>query len=208
MRRFVAKTLAVLSIVLSACAPRVVAEVQIFHDLDDRAGGETIAILPADDRRLGSLEFSAYASNLAEHLQANGFLVTRKTAQADFVAFLDYGIDGGQDVSRTRSRSTWGTTGVSTSSDGYVTPTYGITGYTTRTTTRTIYNRFVGIDIVRADQQDDRGGKSVYEARITSRGPCASLAEVIDEMLAAGFTEFPGANGRGRQVTMSGQSGC
>lgn len=208
MWRSVANSLAVLSIMLTACAHRVVAEVQVFHDLDDRAGGETIAILPADDRRRGSLEFGAYARNLAEYLQANGFVVIPTTTKPDFVAFLDYGVDGGQDVSRTRSSPTWGTTGVSTSSDGYVTPTYGITGYTTHTTTRTVYNRFVGIDIVRADPQDDHSGKSVYEARITSRGPCASLAEVIDEMLAAGFTGFPGPSGRGRQVTMSGQSGC
>ena len=193
---------------MSACAPRVTAEVQVFHDLDDRAGGETIAILPADDKRRGSLEFSAYARNLAGYLKANGFVVTPNTAQTDFVAFLDYGIDGGQDVSRTRTSPIWGTTGVSTTSDGYVTPTYGITGYTTRTTTSTVYNRYVGIDIVKADPQDDLGGKSVYEARITSRGPCASLAEVIDEMLAAGFTGFPGPSGRGRQVPMSGPSGC
>lgn len=202
-----------MSVVVAACAQRVVSEVQVFHELERGGAGETIAVLPADDRNWNSLEYQAYARKLAGHLKANGYAVIGNPARAELIAYLGYGSAGARSVSRTRSTPQWGETGTAFSrvtSDGTVStiPEYGIVGYTTYTTTRTVYDHVVSIDIISTGLNDNDDYATVYEARLASSGACASLADVINEILAAAFADFPGPSGQGRTVSVIGPSDC
>jgi hypothetical protein len=123
----------------------------------------------------------------------------------DYVAFFDFSIDGGQQVSRNYSRPTYGQTGVSGSTTTGTlntygnygtyqgtttyTPTYGITGYQTGTTRETIYGRGLMLDIYRPSP--GQKAEKVYEASLGSAGSCGNLNAVMDTLLDALFQDFP-----------------
>lgn len=210
-------------IVLSGCA-RVQSNIQVFHELGDDYAGKRIAVLPWDSEKEGSLEFRAYAGMLGTYLKNEGFNVVPPEHEPEWVAFFDYGIDGGRTVTSTYSVPQWGQTGVSSATTygtlntfgntGYYsgtttyTPTYGITGYSTGITSATVFTRFVNIDIVDVSKSTEDNTKKIYEIRLTSRGSCGNITQVMDEFLQSIFQDFPGESGRGGKITVPAKFDC
>ena len=63
-----------LLLLLQGCATSVTCEVTRYHE-GAQPAGETIAIVPLDDARKGSLEFAAHANLVAEKLSELGYHV-------------------------------------------------------------------------------------------------------------------------------------
>ncbi len=74
-------------------------------------------------------------------------------------------------------------------------PTYGVVGSSTSTVTSDVYTRKLAIDIVTSDTLNSEKPDKVYEGRVTSKGSCGAIAEVMDEMLEALFSKFPNGSG-------------
>jgi hypothetical protein len=106
---------------LAGCAGhRISGEVTAFHELSP-SPGETIAVLPWRQQKKDSLEFKSYATVVEQQLSAKGYSVVPLDSKPALVAFLDYGIDDGQQVM-----------------SSYAIPHYGVTGYGSSYTTGTV----------------------------------------------------------------------
>ncbi len=212
-----------LAVALSGCVRYVRSNISSFHELSRQATSQPIAILPWNDSKKDSLEFKAYSERLAAYLRNNGFKVVDQSEKPPLVAFFDYGIDDGQPVVSSYSIPQWGQTGISSahttttitksqnrktvSSLTTYTPEYGVTGYTTETRTTVVFTRFINLDIV---ELKGPGGtqRKLYEGRLRSLGGCASMAFVMDPLLEAFFTDFPGKSGTGRTVDVRWEKDC
>ena len=214
-----------LAAILAGCGKSVKSQVQTSHRLGGGVGnGKTVAIQAGDEKKAGTLEYQAFAEKLAAKFTQIGLRVTEIEKGPDYVALLNYGIDDGQPVTETHSIPRWGQTGVSSSyTTGTITshgrtgsfigtttytPTYGVTGYSTATTTSMVYSRAVIISLRRYRGAVGGDFPVVMEMTITSSGPCGSLASVMDEMLTAAFDDFPGENGSSRTVSVPLDGRC
>jgi hypothetical protein len=175
--------------------------VETFSELGPKDLSKQLAILPYDEEKFDSLEWKSYAKKLASRFEKNGVEVS-DPRDAQLIAFFGYAIDEGERVTTTHTVPEYGVTGYSSSyttgtlnSYGNSTnfnatttyqPEYGITGYSQETTTRTVYTRSLAIDIV-----DKSSGEKKWQARLTSRGKCGRISEVIDELIQASLTNFP-----------------
>lgn len=179
-----------------------------------------ISVLSGDQNLHNSLEFSHYKSRFEEKLSASGFSIVQDPDNADFVAFVTYGIDGGQIsisstpiIGQTGGGSTYSTGTISGSGgtgsysdSSYSMPTYGIVGSTS--TSYTTYTRVIAMDIVDAHSLKQGNVKKVYETRAKSTGSCSIISAVFDKILEAMFNDFPGQNGKSVTVTIYGETNC
>lgn len=184
--------LAVMALVLSGCASQVTSEVTRFH----RAAppqGETIAILPFDQRNAGSLEFASYASLVAAKLSAIGYtVVTSGTPQ--LYARMDYSVGRGE----TRIQS-W--------SGNYVhyhfyyghPHAYYLGSYWNEPSVYayTVFPRQLNVNIVQV-----KDGSMLFEGKVKSYGVEAKLNDVMPYLVDAMFQNFPGESGVTRVVTI------
>ena len=223
-RAFVCVVLAtLLTTALSGCVRYVRSNISVFHDLSPQKTNQPIAILPWDESKKDSLEFKAYAERLAGYLRNNRFKVVDQSEKPPLVAFFNYGIDDGKRVVSSYAIPQWGQTGVSSSrttttvtksqnrttvrSSTTYTPEYGVIGYTTETRTTVVFTRFMDLDIVEL-RGPNGAERKLYEGRLRSLGGCASMAFVMDALLEAFFTEFPGKSGTGRIVDVRWEKDC
>jgi hypothetical protein len=217
------RTIAIaLSALVSACAATVQSTVTVFHSLPPSGNGDTVAILAADQAQNGTLEFRAFAAQLAAYLEADGYRIVplSPSDKPKFLAFFGYGIDNGTLLSSSYSIPQYGMTGYSSSTTtgtidtfgnfGTVeatttyTPTYGITGYQTGTTVDRVYRRVVSLDIldtarIRPNDANSFREAQVYSGRLSSDGSCGAIAAVIEPLLATLTKDFPGENGKTRR---------
>lgn len=127
--------LALIAAVLSGCATGpmpVQSNITEFHLLGAPVSQDTYAVLPWRKELEGTLEFQAYAKQVSEGLRARGFSVVPPGSPAKYAVFLDYGIDSGR-----------------TEVSSYSIPQWGVTGYSSATTTGTI-NSFGGTSYLNA----------------------------------------------------------
>jgi hypothetical protein len=211
MRKFI--LVAVTCAALAGCAQFIRSQVSAFHEMSDGAR-PTYAFLPFKEQE-GSLEHKTYQSLLRQELNAKGFREV-PIAQAQVIAFFQYGIDAGREVTysypiigQTGTASSYTTGTVRSYGGGYATysgttyntPSYGVVG--TGVGSRTEYGRFLRLDLV--DRAALVGGsvKKLYEGRVTSRGSSGQLSAVMPSMIRALFEDFPGKSGTTRTVTRS-----
>lgn len=208
---------------LAACT-EVRSNVEVFHEMPADYAGATITILASAEEKAKTLEFRNYAERLAGKLEGVGFQVVGEGELPRYVAFLAYDVGEGQQVTRTYSIPNYGVTGYSSSHTygtlntyGGVgtysgttthTPQYGITGYSTGTTTTTLYPRVLIVDIYEVDWSDTEKSPQVYHLSIASSGRCGRLSQVIDEMLEAGFQDFPGESGTVQRIEVPAKVDC
>lgn len=199
---------------LVGCAGFVRTDVQTFHKLPSDMS-QTVAVLPADETKEGSLEFRAFAALLEKGLADEGFRVVSIAEEPQLVAFLIYGVNQGRDELYSYSVPQWGQTGVRSShTTGQVysygsratysgttvhNPSYGITGYTTQVGTRRSYGRVALVHIY--DISNPTQPERVYETMMTSEGSSGSIADVIDEMIEALFRDFRSQGHRVETIT-------
>ena len=200
----------------SACAtnpPRVVSDRSVFHSFYPKAT-ESIYVMAAHQEMAKSLEFAAYKRKFETQFLQNGIIVVSEESPANYVAIVNYGIDDGTTTTKVGSTPIFGQTGGGYTSHtgsvysggGYGTysgssysyPTYGIVGSSAYSYDETVYKRILTMDIYSKVNGDEP--EKVYEAKISSSGSCGMLNEVIDEIIAALFLDFPGNSGSSETI--------
>lgn len=189
-------------LLMAACAGRFEADVSRFHRLQ-QPGGETIKIEPVVEDKEGSLEFRAYSDMVAQELRRLGYQVVGSEAESDLIARVDYGVGGGNTI----VRSSGGYTGFGYyhrypwyypwAPYGYYSP---FNTYDRDVRSYVVYPRWLVLQIVRADLDQDDPKWMVFEGRAESRGENKRLNEVMPLLVQALFTEFPGRSGETTEV--------
>ncbi len=154
--------------------------------------GGTVAVVAADARRSGDIEFGAYARQTAERLDAAGFRPATGDAP-DYIAQLDYDqqpVAGGFDRGG-GPRMSLGIGGASFGGHSAVGVGVGTSFDLNGRSRDAAALRTVTLVIERRAD----GGR-VFEGRAQSMGPAANFTGAVSYMIDAIFTDFPGENGR------------
>ncbi len=61
------------------------------------------------------------------------------------------------------------------------------------------------MDIVTTKTLDNKYPEKIYEGRLTSKGSCGQIIQVMDEFIEALFEGFPGKSGEGKRIVISGE---
>ncbi|WP_101048068.1 DUF4136 domain-containing protein [Macromonas nakdongensis] len=196
--------LAFLFTLLVGCAT-VETKVSAFHELEQSLSGVTYTLIPTKEQE-GSLEFQSYAKLVMAELDKRG-MIEAPLNQAKLAIFMSYGIDDGKQVissypifGQTGSSSSY-TTGritsygntASYSGTTYKTPTYGVVG--SGTSTSTIFSRYLHIDIIDVIKSGNGKIHKVYEGKAVSSGSSDQLAPVMPAIVRSVFEDFPGKSG-------------
>ena len=168
--------------------------------------GEKIIVLASNEELQRSIEFERVKKKVETNLKYKGYSITKVISDADLIAFINFGIGEGQNISSSVSMPVYGQTGISSSNtfgtintfgntstysgSTYYTPSYGITGYQNIPMNYTVYNRYFVMDIFE-NNNTEKVGEKMYEVNLNSTGSSGSLNCVIDEMLTSLFSTFP-----------------
>ncbi len=199
--------------------PVVVSTVTAHSSVDDfHSKNIHLSAFPIENNN--SPEWEKYKQKFSVQFRDRGLTITDVDA-ADYIAFISYGIDNGTTSQETYSYPIYGQTGGGTtyhygsvssygshgrySGTSTQEPIYGVVGSKARTVNVTTYSRNLAMDIVTSESLKLGGSEKVYEGMLISRGSCAGMNEVIDELIEALFTKFP--NGAGR-VEVPGTFDC
>jgi hypothetical protein len=202
------------SLSVSGCAAfNVTSTVSRFHRLDAHQG-KTVVISASDPTKEQSLEFSRYATTVAEELAKYGLVPQTKDAieTSDYVLYFDYAIDMGRTVTMTvplYGLVGGGTTHHSGSVSGfsgagnYLSATYSGMSWSppqidqigSIPISAREFTRLLRIEIVEREALRQRGViEKVFEGRAISVGT-SQLPRVFRGMVQALFERFPGRNG-------------
>ena len=164
------------------------------------------------------LLFKKYADTLENYLFGYGFRVVDDIQEADYVAFISYGI--GPPIVNTYSVPVYSYTPGKTKHDvlPLFSPRYGHLGFVS-TTTYTMpkyelvgtevksyitYQRNFAMDILSVDSVFKKEQtKKVYEGRIKSIGACNTVDAVMTELIQIMFDDFPGSQGTNNVEVLS-----
>ena len=200
-------------VMLSGCAVAPVVHVQVsnFSNLTIPLSNQTISVVGFPEEINSSLEFQSYRQKFERKLIEAGFSLASPD-NADFVAFISYGIDTGSEKTELISTPVYGQTGGGTtytsgtvslygggygsySGTSYTMPTFGVVGSSTSSVNYTVYKRQIAMDIVDVSTLDSDEPDKVFEGRLVSSGSCGIMNEVIDELIEAMFSKFPTGSG-------------
>ena len=213
--------IAATSMTLSAClgGGSVRSNLSQFHTLESVPASATFSVVSWRPELDSSLEFHSYAQRLTAIMREAGLRVVEPDQPADYIAYLDYGIDDGRPVTYTYNVPQWGTTYNSQTTSTVVDdrnpgqqvinstvrgtdPTYGITGYTQEVRNRTVYSRFVHIDILPKNATSKT--TPVYELRLKSSGSCGSIPSLMPRFMRAIDKRFDRKSGYSGKVKTGG----
>lgn len=214
-----------LSLSLSNCSPPLRSTVTSFHKINsEEITGKKISILPEDVKNDETIEFSFYRDILAKKFSEKGLIVVSNSQDVDWIAFIDYKIDSGENLSRnvsipqteqvggglTYHSGTVYSGGNSARYSGtsYSPPVYATTGYRNVTINETIYTRNISIIIYDKEALSKKNLAVLYEGHIISKGSCASLASVFSGMSDALFQEWPGPSGESKTIEIQWNGKC
>lgn len=204
----------VFALLLAGCVT-VKTSVTSFHTDEVNAWGKTIKVVHADEAQANSLAFRTYKANFEEELAKDGFVPTEND-DAELIAVVSYGIDDGTTTTQTGSSPVYGQTGggytthsgtISSygtsgsdfgmySGSSYTYPTYGIVGSETYTYDKTVYKRFVAMNIYNRGDFPAGSATPIYEGYATSSGSCGNMSIVLPIIVQSMFEAFPGENGK------------
>ncbi|MDO4231176.1 MAG: DUF4136 domain-containing protein [Lautropia sp.] len=188
--------------VLSGCASTVPGQLTTFSRQAETAwSGQRFVIEPEEGQR-NSLEFSAHAQRVQSALQKHGLVPVADRSTAQLLVQFDYGSGGATTVSSQRSsggfsvgfgggyRSSWGL--------GVGIPIGGSSAG------ETLYRHQMQVRITQLTPSAGgaRTGERVYESTLVTQSLSASVSPQVPLMIDAIFAEFPGANGKTREVQL------
>jgi len=181
-----------IGLIVACTGTGVTSEVTRFHRVQ-QPSGETIAIVPADEARVGSIEFASYAAIVADRLAALGYKVVT-SGETDLVARMDYAVGPAETEIRA-----WPRNYVHYHFRlGHPYPYYfGHYWDEPEVYAYTVYPRSLDIDIV------DKEGTAVFEGHVRSVGRESNMNQVIEYLVDAMFQNFPGESGVTKVVTIS-----
>ena len=216
---------------LAACATPFNADVKRFSSAMPAPSGQTFAVVAADPRDSGGLEFAQYADLVAAQMSRLGY-VRSDPSQAAMIVRLDYGIDKGRD--RIRSTGFGGDPfwspwygsryggGIGHSRFGYggfggggYSPYYrrGLWGYGWQdpfffgsgygdVDVVTVYTSELDLSI---DSKAD--GRRLFEGKAQAASRSARLGYLVPNLVEAVFTDFPGRSGETVRISIAPESG-
>lgn len=196
---------------LFGCGPRVDTvrgTKTVHHDLQSING--SIYVADFSDNEGEDLLFKKYVSTLENYFFGHGFRVVDDVQEADYVAFISYGI--GPPIINTYSvplysytpgrRSQW-TSNIYSNQYGYIgyvtTTKYTMPKYErvgTSIKSYITFQRNFAMDILSVDSVLKKApAKKIYEGRIKSIGKCNTVDAVMSELIQIMFQDFPGTQG-------------
>ncbi len=201
-----------LPLALAGCATgpqSVPANVTRFHALPPVMRPMTFTILP-ERGQVGSLEFQAYAEQVAHALSLRGWTPVPPTdgaPPAETVVFLDYGAGEGRTVIDSTPvygpsvgfgtgwgrRSRWSGMGVNVPF-GHAPFDDDLRGY--RTSSRTLYTRQLQVDILDGPAWRAGETRKLFEGRAWNEGQSRDLPAAMPVLVRALFENFPGPSGQ------------
>ncbi len=222
MRPQTALLIAATSLTLSAClggSGPVKSNLSQFHTLDSVPASATFSVVSWRPELENSLEFRSYAKRLTAIMREAGLRAVAPGQPADYIAYLDYGIDDGRPVTYTYNVPQWGVTYKAQTTSTVVDetkpgqqvisstvrgadPTYGVTGYQQEVRNRTVYARFVHIDILPKNASAQT--TPVYELRLKSSGSCGSIPSLMPRFMRAIEKRFDRKSGYSGKVKTGG----
>jgi hypothetical protein len=205
---------------LSACATGLRTEVSRYQAMP-APQGQSFFIVPADSAQAGGLEFSRYAGQVAQAMQAQGYAMAPSLDTATMVVRLDYGVDEGQQqVERDPfargygydpfwgGYSPWGFYGRPYYSRfGYWGPRspfyygwddpfwYGDPYQQVRV--YTVYKSFLDLDIRRRVDN-----AQLFDGHAKARSTQDNMGVLVPNLIEAMFTGFPGHSGETIKITV------
>ncbi len=224
MRNFklaAALALGVSAAALSGCATGFPAQVSRYQAMP-APQGQSFVVVPMDARDIGGLEFSRYASMVAQGMQAQGYVPAASIGQATMVVRLGYGVDqgrteyqrdiggwndpfrggygglgyGGYGAFGHPYYSRWGYYGArSPFYYGWDSPFYG---FDDGISSYTVYRSYLDMDIRRKGDN-----AALFEGHAKARSRTDNLGTLIPNLVEAMFTGFPGRSGETVRITVA-----
>ncbi|MEO6040942.1 MAG: DUF4136 domain-containing protein [Croceibacterium sp.] len=206
---------------LAACATPFNANVSRFESRLPAPQGQTFTVVADDPRLAGGLEFSQYASFVADHMAALGYRPVNSTQQADLLVRFNYGVDRG----RERVESTgfgyrdpfysgwygyqpFGYRGGFGSRLGYFPgrawgygwydPFFDGFGGGSDIYSYTVYTSGVGLKI-----DDSHSGQRLFEGKAEAASTSNRLQYLVPNLVEAMFTGFPGNSGETVRISVA-----
>ena len=188
----------------AACATNISTDITTFRTAQLGLIPGTVEIRPREQSSAASLEFEYYAERLAQKLSVLG--MKRVGSKADYVAYLDYGIERQQAEQRGSTQvhayhaspMLWGHYGL------------GTLVLTDGRRDRFEFKRIVYLAINKAEASSDKKDSSekLIEVTAISVGRCGQFIKVYDEMLQAIFTNINRQGGSVERVLVPAGESC
>lgn len=194
---------------VGACAAPFSANVSRFQQLP-APQGQTFRVVASDPKLEGGLEFSQYASLVADRLEQVGYVAAPVGTPADLRVTLDYDVDNGRE--RVRSSPGFGYAGYGRFSPwgwhypygwsraGYIygwhDPFLWGPGYTD-IESYTVYTSELDMKIERAAD-----GQRLFEGSAEAVSRTNKLTYLVPNLVDAMFTGFPGNTGETVRITV------
>jgi hypothetical protein len=189
----------------------------------DGSAGQTFVVQPVDAHNQGGLEFSTYASMVAQRLTAQGYRPVENPRDATLLVTIGYGVDQGREKIVTRP-GFGGYGGLGYGGLGYGRfggpfggyggfGGYGRFGYRSsflwgwddpflygggsQIDSYTYFTSFLEMRISRTAD-----GQRLFEGRARARSRQDSLPQLVPNLVEAMFTGFPGNSGEDVKITI------
>lgn len=185
---------------VSGCTNSFDASVSRFQHELPAPQGQTFAVVAEDPRNAGGLEFSQYASLVADQLHKVGY-VPGDPATADLIVEFDYGVDKGRDKITTMGPDPYwgpwhgywrgGFYGPHRWGYGWYDPWFNDVDVTT------VYTSGVEVRIKRRSD-----GQRVFEGKAEAVSPSNRLPYLVPNLVEALFNGFPGHSGETVRISI------
>ncbi len=190
---------------LAACSQPFEARVQSFQVMPP-VQGQTFYVKPADEARIGSLEFAAYAGLVGTEMQKLGFRPAASADVADLQVMMDFDSGPGRERIATRPsmNSSWGWYGPAWGRPGWGGPWGGYRGWYgpwgdpwggQEVYSFTVYPSFVHVAILKSSDKTP-----LFEGRAETTTRADDLPTIMPNLVTALFTDFPGASARSQVI--------
>jgi len=225
-RLVAAAMLGVAALSLNACVTGFPAQVSRFQAMP-APQGESFFVVPANPAMAGGLEYSRYATQVAQAMQAQGYVPAAAPGSATMLVSVNYGVDQGQreTLHDPYDRGFYGS-GFGNyydpffRSNYYGNPYYSRFGYFGGRSPfyygwgdpfwgspygspygglddYTVYKSFLDVTIRR--RQDN---VALFEGHAKARSQTDNLGVLVPNLIEAMFTGFPGRNGETVKITV------
>jgi hypothetical protein len=203
---------------LAACATPFNANVERYQSTLPAPQGQTFTVVADDPALAGGLEFSQYATYVADRMASLGYRPVNSTQEADLVVRFDYGVDKGRErVRRTGFYDPFydpwfGYSRFNRSRFGYWGPSY-YRGYYARSPwsygfhdpffdngldVYTVYTSGIELKI------DNRAtGQRLFEGKAEALSTSNRLQYLVPNLVEAMFTDFPGRSGETVRISVA-----
>lgn len=205
---------------LAGCATGFPAQVSRYQAMP-APQGQSFFIVPADSSLAGGLEFSRFAGQVAQAMQAQGYAQAPSLEAATMVVQVDYGVDEGrQQVERDPFARGYG---YDPFYGGSFHPYWGVQygrpyysrwgrhspfyygwgdpfyygGPYQQVRVYTVYTSFLDVDIRRRVDN-----ASLFEGHAKARSANENLGVLVPNLIEAMFTGFPGRSGETIKITV------